>query len=331
MYRVVEDKGNGIYTILDVINRGVCCCDKKTLRALVQKGAYVEGYDKSTDSVTELYTSGHVRETKSLVICENLTCVDADTIIKGINIREYPRADVTPKGAKRFDTVEISIYIKGELKEVFKGIQYKYDEFVVIRKTDGSEEYAPMSLYVNDVLIRYYTDCSIVLKEYSEEDTKILNDLLNIYIQQMDLVDEGKVLLKEHLDEVEKKQLEIRQIDDIYREKACNIREKRIEKDIEFDDIVINTQYLNIKGDELCCYVRSYFTGPRTEYQVDKLYMTAVMKRTNREFFYTYNGSGKKKSITKEHAIYLMYSCTFIYIDALNPDYIVFHEQVEED
>ena len=29
MYRVIEDKGNGIYTILDVINRGVCCCDKK--------------------------------------------------------------------------------------------------------------------------------------------------------------------------------------------------------------------------------------------------------------------------------------------------------------
>ena len=93
--RIVEVKGNDLYTIYDADNGGVCCCSRYTILQLIND--YKQNIDgvtidsKGRLTVTEVGLDGTVRSKKAPIICADTTKRSATTIIKGLDEKHYPR------------------------------------------------------------------------------------------------------------------------------------------------------------------------------------------------------------------------------------------------
>lgn len=92
-FSILENKGNGIYTIYDMERKGVCCCTLDTLVDLQKAGHTVHGLfvtEEGKASVSECDVNGAVRESKAPVYCDNLITRNLSMILKGLPEAEYP-------------------------------------------------------------------------------------------------------------------------------------------------------------------------------------------------------------------------------------------------
>ena len=96
---VVEKKEEqGLYTIYDEANKGVCCCTLQTLVTLRNMKHNVHGLVGQGDNmrVFECTLAGEKRKYKAPVICERLTPVPVSIIAKGLPAQNFPKASAEP-------------------------------------------------------------------------------------------------------------------------------------------------------------------------------------------------------------------------------------------
>lgn len=90
---VVEQKEKDLYTIYDVVNKGVCCCSLYTLKQLLEMHHEIIGVTNVNGKlrVQEMTLEGKTRNGKAPIICEDTTKRSAVTIAKGLPVKQYPR------------------------------------------------------------------------------------------------------------------------------------------------------------------------------------------------------------------------------------------------
>lgn len=99
-FSIIEIKDKDLYVIYDMLNKGVCCCSKYTIKELLNQGHQIYGVSVRNDklNIVECDLQGNIREKKASNSCNDLTKRSASTISRGLDEKHYPRVKQNRSG-----------------------------------------------------------------------------------------------------------------------------------------------------------------------------------------------------------------------------------------